>query len=63
MLLALDDVCKALNFTDGKKAELAERIIALAQRGERTPTRLRDRVLQESGFGNVANGPRRWAGL
>jgi hypothetical protein len=66
MSLALDDVCKALNFADGMKAErevIAERIIALARRGERSPTRLRDRVLQDSGFGNVANGPGRWIGL
>jgi hypothetical protein len=66
MSLALDEVCKALNFTDGMKAErevIAERIIALARRGERSPMRLRDRVLQESGFGSVATDPGRWTGL
>lgn len=66
MSLALDDVCKELNLTDDKKAErevIAERIIALTRRGERSPTRLRDRVLRESGFGTVVNGPGRWTGL
>jgi hypothetical protein len=60
MSLALDDVCKALNLTDRAKVErevIAERIIELARRGERNPTVLRDRVLQESGLAET-NG--RW---
>jgi hypothetical protein len=62
MSIALDDVCKALDLTDQAKAArevIAERIIELARRGERSPTRLRDRVLQESG---LADEPPRWSG-
>jgi hypothetical protein len=65
MSMALDDVCKTLNLADGAKAErevIAERIIDLARRGERNPTALRDRVLQESGFGDGQNG-HLWSGL
>jgi hypothetical protein len=65
MSMALDDVCKTLKLTDGAKAArevLAERIIALAQRGECNPTALRDRILQEFGLGDGQNGPR-WSGL
>ncbi|HEX9278157.1 MAG TPA: hypothetical protein VGA51_17380 [Casimicrobiaceae bacterium] len=65
MSMALDDVCKALDLTNGAKAArevLAKRIIELARRGERSPTRLRDRVLQESGLGGGLNG-HRWSGL
>jgi hypothetical protein len=56
MSMALDDICKALNLTNGQKVErevIAERIIALAQQGERSPTRLRDRVLQEAALADV----------
>jgi hypothetical protein len=65
MSMALEDICKALNVSAGATAArrvLAERIIELARRGERSPTRLRDRVLQESG---VVDGQqsRRWSGL
>jgi hypothetical protein len=66
MSMALDDVCEALNITDGQKAArevIAQRIIALAQQGERSPTRLRDRVLRDSGFSDEANGFGRWSGL
>ncbi len=71
MSMAFDDVCKTLNLTDGAKAArevIAERIIELARRGERSPTRLRDRVLKESGLDAVANdhgaqNGRRWSGM
>jgi hypothetical protein len=45
-------VCKALNLLDGNPARevIAERIIALAMTGERSPTLLRDRVLREAGL-------------
>ena len=52
MSMALDDVCKALDLNNGgtvAREVIAERIIELARRGERSPTILRDRVLQESG--------------
>ncbi len=65
MSMALDDICNALNLTDGATAArgvIAERIIALARRGERSPTRLRDRVLEESGLANGLNG-HRWSGM
>lgn len=51
MSLALDDVCKALelpNSVDPAREVIAVRIIELARRGERSPTRLRDRVLNEA---------------
>lgn len=72
MSMALDDVCKTLNISDGPAREvIAERIIALARNGERNPTLLRDRVLREAGLddvngatnGNGAQRPRRWSGL
>ena len=66
MSMALDDVCKTLNLSDDAKAErevIAGRIIELARRGERSPTRLRDRVMQESGLPNGSNGHHRWSGL
>ena len=59
MSMALDDVCKTLNLTGGANAArqiIAERIIELARRGERSPTVLRDRVLHECGFGDGQNG-------
>jgi hypothetical protein len=50
MSMALDDVCKSLNLGDAPQREaIAERIIALAWRGVRSPTVLRDRVLHEAG--------------
>jgi hypothetical protein len=66
MSMALDDVCASLNVSDGRAKEvLAERIIALAQSGERSPTLLRDRVLLEAGLADVdGNEPSaRWSGL
>src|SRR3954464_5017489 len=64
MSMALDDVCKALNLTNAKAARevVAERIIELARKGERSPTRLRDRVLQESGFAD-GNGQAKWSSM
>ena len=52
MSMALDDVCKALNLRDDDPARkvMAVRIIDLAKTGERSPTRLRDRVLHETGM-------------
>ena len=50
MSMALDDVCKALHIDGDCEARetIAFRIIALAQRGERDPTKLRDRLLLEA---------------
>ncbi|MFZ3224050.1 MAG: hypothetical protein WA425_06850 [Xanthobacteraceae bacterium] len=52
MSMALDDVCVALNLRDDGAAKqvIATRIIDLARTGERSPTRLRDRVLQGAGL-------------
>jgi hypothetical protein len=55
MSMALDDVCKALRL-DGHaaaKEAVAIRIIELARRGERSPTKLRDRVVAEANGGTV----------
>jgi hypothetical protein len=53
MSMALDDVCKALRLDGNAKAKeiVAIRIIELARRGERSPTRLRDRLLKEANGG------------
>jgi hypothetical protein len=50
MSMALDDVCKALQLDDHASAKeaVAIRIIELFRRGERSPTKLRDRVLAEA---------------
>jgi hypothetical protein len=50
MSTALDHVCKILNLRDDNSARevMAIRIIDLARAGERSPTRLRDRVLHEA---------------
>jgi len=50
MSMALDDICKSLELNGDKAARetVAVRIIELARRGERSPTRLRDRVLAEA---------------
>jgi hypothetical protein len=61
---ALDDVCKVLNLTNGAKVArevMAERIIELARRGERSPTVLRDRVLREAGLDHGLNS--HWSGV
>jgi hypothetical protein len=57
MSMALDDVCKALRLDGhaaGKEA-VAIRIIELARRGERSPTKLRDRVLAEAKTAEVVS--------
>jgi hypothetical protein len=50
MSRALDDVCKILNLRDDNSARevVAIRIIDLARAGERSPARLRDRILHEA---------------
>jgi hypothetical protein len=50
MSMALDEVCKILNLRDDNAARevMASRIIDLARAGERSPTRLRDRILREA---------------
>jgi len=53
MSIALDDICKTLSL-DGEAAAkeiVAVRIIELARRGERSPAKLRDRVLHEANCG------------
>ena len=56
MSIALDDVCEVLKLQDDGPAQevIAARIIDLARRGERSPTRLRDRVLHEAGLAEHA---------
>jgi len=50
MATALDQVCEALNINGNATAReaIAVRIIDLARRGVRDPTKLRDRVLVEA---------------
>ena len=50
MSVALDDVCKILNLRDDSSARevIAIRIVDLARAGERSPARLRDRILHEA---------------
>jgi hypothetical protein len=52
MSMALDDVCKILKLQDDSSARevIAARIVDLAKTGERSRTRLRDRVLREAGM-------------
>jgi hypothetical protein len=50
MSTALEDVCTALNLrpdSDRAREAVAARIIELARGGERSPTKLRDRVLSD----------------
>jgi hypothetical protein len=56
MSMALDDACKIMKLSEGSPARalLAGRIVDLARRGERSPTRLRDRILHEAGFPEYA---------
>lgn len=56
MSSALEDACKALNIDGDARAReaIAVRIIELARRGERDPTKLRDRVVNEA---NGATAP------
>jgi hypothetical protein len=52
MSLALDDVCKTLSVGRHRDRKvIAIRIIELARRGERRPTKLRDRLLAEANSG------------
>jgi len=52
MSMALDDVCKTLGVVRHQDRKvIAIRIIELARRGERRPTKLRDRLLAEAGGG------------
>jgi hypothetical protein len=53
MSMALDDVCMQLKIpAHGSAREIvATRIIELARRGERSPTKLRDRLLTEANGG------------
>jgi hypothetical protein len=68
MSTALDDICKTLHLTNGSNGAkaarevVAERIIELARRGERSPTVLRERVLQEAGL-DATNDHSRWSGV
>jgi hypothetical protein len=56
MSLAFEDVCKVLELKDPVSREvMAVRIIELARSGEKSPTKLRDRVLQEAGFSREAS--------
>jgi hypothetical protein len=50
MSMALDDVCKVLKLGDDNSARevIASRIVDLARTGERSPMRLRDRILYEA---------------
>jgi len=50
MSMALDDVCKMLSVRDDHSAReiIASRIVDLARAGERSPMRLRDRILHEA---------------
>jgi hypothetical protein len=56
MSTALDEVCKMLNLRDDSSAKevIAIRIIDLARAGERSPTRLRDRILHEANLARRA---------
>jgi hypothetical protein len=69
MAAALDDVCRALKVGGNERERqiLATRIIDLARGGERSPIRLRERVLMEASRANdvldpvqTANAARRW---
>lgn len=57
MSTALDHVCEALKLRDNSSARdiIATRIIDLARAGERSPTRLRDRVLLEAEMAERVN--------
>jgi hypothetical protein len=57
MSMALDDICKELSLRDDGSARevIAVRIIDLAKTGERSPTRLRDRVLHEAHMAERVN--------
>ena len=51
MAAAVEDICEALGINaDSRRARevIAGRVVELAGRGERDPTRLRDRILLEA---------------
>lgn len=54
MSMALDDLCNVLKIDANKAARevIAIRIVELAQRGERSATTLRDRLLLEANGGS-----------
>ena len=56
MSAAFDKVCEAMNLQDDSSAKqiMAARIIDLVRRGECSPKRLRDRVLQEASSAEAA---------
>src|SRR2546426_11505028 len=65
MSLAFEDACKALEVPAGAAREreaIAVRIVELTRRGERSPSRLVERILGEAGL-SAAGGRRRaaWA--
>jgi len=52
MSMALDDVCKTLSIDRHRDRKvIAIRIVELARRGERSPKKLRDRLLAEANGG------------
>ena len=52
MSMALDDVCKTLSLDRHRDRKvIAIRIIELARRGERSPAKIRDRLLAEANSG------------
>ena len=52
MSMALDDVCKTLSVDRHRDRKvIAIRIVELARRGERSPKKLRDRLLAEANGG------------
>ena len=57
MSMALDDVSKVLKLDGNAKAKeiVAVRIIELARRGERSPKKLRDLLLQEANAAPAVN--------
>jgi hypothetical protein len=58
MSMALDEVCQELKINGDAAARevIAIRIIELARRGERSPTKLRDRVLKEANGNRFGQG-------
>ena len=55
MSMALDDVCNELKIAGDNAARevIAIRIVELAKRGERSPIKLRDRLLAEANGGTA----------
>ena len=59
MSVALEDVCEALKLNGNAKVKemVAIRIIELVRQGERSPTRLRDRLLRDIEYSPAATAP------